>query len=82
MDVKVTEHVVESTPPSKTYDVEFRGLTLDEFVILRCALSDSEVWRGKVKDKHVKPIKGAFNRAYPSYFKLLAHHMSRVLGDE
>lgn len=82
MEVKVVEHKIEPTPPPKTYDVWFRGLTLDEFVILRCALSDSAVWRGKVKDKHVKPIKGAFNRAYPSYLKLLAHHMSRVLGDE
>lgn len=79
MDVKVTEHVVEPTPPPKTYDVEFRGLTLDEFVILRCALTDGRTYNGKLRYKHVHDLKVALDTASPEVYRLMMDNIDRIL---
>ena len=82
MDVKVTEHVVEPTPPPKTYDVEFRGLTLDEFVILRTALSDGITYRGRVKDRHLHRFRSAIDQSCRGAHGLMLNHYDRVLREE
>ena len=79
MDVKVTEHVVEPTPPPKTYDVEFKGLTVDEFVILRCALTDGTTYRGKLQYRHVHNLKVALDTASPGAYNLMMDNIDRIL---
>ena len=77
MDVKVTEHEIEPTPPPKTYDVEFKGLTLDEFVILRCALGTT--YRGKLRYSHVHNLKVALDTASPEVYRLMMDNIDRIL---
>ena len=79
MDVKVTEHEIEPTPPPKTYDVEFKGLTLDEFVILRCALTDGRTYKGKLRYKHVHDLKVALDTASPGAYNLMMDNIDRIL---
>ena len=80
MDVKVTKHEIEPTPPPKTYDVEFKGLTLDEFVILRCALTDGTTYRGKLRYRHVHNLKVALDTASPGAYNLMMGNINRILG--
>ena len=82
MDVKVTEHAIEPIPPPRTYDVEFKGLSLDEFVILRCALTDGITYRGKLRFKHVHDLKFALDRAYPEAYRLMVENIERILDGE
>ena len=82
MDVKVTEHEIEPTPPPKTYDVEFKGLTLDEFVILRTALSDGHIYRSQLKDKHLHTFRAMLDRGYSGTYELMLKHIGRVLGEQ
>ena len=82
MDVKVTEHVVEPTPPPKTYDVEFKGLTSDEFVILRAAISNSITYRGRVKDQHLYRFRSAMDQSCGDAYELMLKHYDRVLREE
>ena len=82
MDVKVTEHVIEPTPPPRTYDVEFKGLTLDQFVILRTALSNDIKYRGHVKNRHLHGFQHAIDRSCTGAYGLMLKHIERVLGEE